>query len=95
MTPILIGYLARRPWNRAEDARILPPPIEEMCNVGRMNWDGPPDWINLWLHNGLWIYSTEARAWAAAVDNTNLHRLRADVSFVAEVFRKRMEAERH
>ena len=78
--PVLIGYFARRPWNRTEDVRILPPQVRDMCNVGQMSANGPPDWIKLWLHNDFWLYSTEARAWAAAVDNSNLHRLRAELS---------------
>jgi hypothetical protein len=45
-----------------------------------MSADGPPQWINLWLHNDYWLYSTEALAWAVAVDNSNLHRLRAELS---------------
>ena len=77
MSPILIGYFAHRPWTRAEDRRLFPAQIEAMCNVG--NAIAPPDWINLWLHNDYWVFSTEARAWAAAVDNANLHRLRADL----------------
>ena len=80
--PILLGYFAMRPWNRTEDVRILPPQVTDMCNVGRMRMsaNGPPDWTELWLHNDFWLYSTEARAWAAAVDNSNLHRLRAELS---------------
>jgi hypothetical protein len=77
MTPVLIGYFPRRPCARAQDgrARALPPQIEEFCNVGHMNSDGPPEWIDLWLHNALWVYSTEALAWGAAVDTENLRRL--------------------
>ena len=40
----------------------------------------PPDWISLWLHNDYWVYNTEARAWAAAVDNANLLCLRAELT---------------
>ena len=37
--------------------------------------------LDLWLHNpDFWLYDTEMRAWAAAVDNANLHRLRAKLS---------------
>jgi hypothetical protein len=79
MQPIRIGYFARRPWNRAEDQRLLPPQVMDMCNVGQLS-NGPPDWINQWRHNDLWVYSTEARAWAAAVNNANLHRFRAELS---------------
>jgi hypothetical protein len=81
-SPILIGYFARRPWSRAEDGpRVLPPQVEEMCNVGRMGYDGPPKWIDLWLHNHeFWLYDTEMRAWAAAVANANLHGLHAELS---------------
>ena len=79
MKPTLIGYFPRRPWNRAEDRRHLPPQVEDICNVGGLSANGPPDWINLWLHNDFWVYSTEARAWAAAVDNANLHRLSSEL----------------
>lgn len=78
----LIGYFTRRPWNKQDDGpRILPPQVEEMCNVGRMNHDGPKDWVNLYLHDyEFWLYGTEHRAWAAAVDNANLHRLRVELT---------------
>ena len=65
MNSILIGYFTRRPWNQAEDQRRLPPQIEELCNVGHRQSGGPRRWIDLWLHNRFWIYSTEAQAWAA------------------------------
>jgi hypothetical protein len=80
MNPIAIGYFPRRPCRRGSGGRILPPQLEEMCNVGHPGPCGPPDWINLWLHNELWVYDTEARAWAVAADNANLHRLRAELS---------------
>lgn len=75
MTPVLIGYFARRPRLRSEDFRLLPPQIEEFCNVGHMRDGAPPDWVELWLHNAIWLYSTEAQAWAAAVDTENLRRI--------------------
>jgi hypothetical protein len=75
MTPVLIGYFPRRPRPRAEDRRALPPQIEEFCNVGHMREGTPPDWVELWLHNALWVYSIEAQAWAAAVDTGNLRRI--------------------
>ncbi|MEI6077826.1 MAG: hypothetical protein WCS94_19750 [Verrucomicrobiota bacterium] len=80
--PVLIGYFARRPWSRAEDGPcVLPPQVEEMCNVGQMGYHGPPKWMDLYLHNyDFWLYDTEMRAWAAAVDNANLYRLRAELS---------------
>jgi hypothetical protein len=77
MTPVLIGYFPRRRRSRAEDARAqaLPPQIEEFCNVGHMRDGTPQDWVELWLHNALWLYSTEAQAWGAAVDTANLRRI--------------------
>ena len=77
MTPVLIGYFPRRPRPRAEDSRApaLPPQIEEFCNVGHMREGAPPDWVELWLHNALWVFSTEAHAWGAAVDTENLRRI--------------------
>lgn len=75
MTPVLIGYFPRRPWPRADDRRALPPQIEELCNVGHMRQGTPPDWVELWLHNAMWLYSTEALAWGAAVDAENLRRV--------------------
>lgn len=77
MKPVLIGYFPRRPRPRAEDGRAaaLPAQIEEFCNVGHMNEGAPPDWVELWLHNALWVYSTEAQAWGAAVDTENLRRI--------------------
>ncbi len=80
MVPILIGYFARRPWDRKHDVRLLPPQVRDMCNAGHMSADGPHDWTQLELHNEFWVYSTELRAWAVAVDNSNLHRLCAEVS---------------
>jgi len=80
MNPIPIGYFPRQPCRHGSGARILPPQFEEMCNLGHAGAWGPPKWINLWLHNELWIYDTEARAWAVAVDNANLHRLLAELS---------------
>ena len=76
-TPVLIGYFPRRLRPQAEDGRAqaLPPQIEEFCNVGHMREDAPPDWVELWLHNALWLYSTEAQAWGAAVDTENLRRI--------------------
>ena len=71
--PILIGYFAHRPWIQAEDRRSFPPHIDGSCNLAK--GIAPTDWINLWLHNDFWVYSTEARAWAA-VDNANLHGFR-------------------
>jgi hypothetical protein len=50
--PSLIGYFARRPWSRTEDVRILPPQVTDMCNVGQMTANGPPDWIDLWTLYG-------------------------------------------
>ena len=73
--PKLIGYFARRPRPRSEDLRALPPQIEELCNVGHMNDGAPERWVDLWLHNRLWVYSTEAQAWGVAVDNDNLRRV--------------------
>jgi hypothetical protein len=78
MSPVLIGYFPRRPRPRADEvgrAAGMPPQIEELCNVGRMNIGVPPDWVELWLHNELWLYSNETRAWAAAVDTENLRRI--------------------
>lgn len=77
MNPVLIGYFPRRPRPRAEDfrAKALPPQIEEFCNAGHMNDGAPPNWTELWLHNGMWLYSTELQAWGAAVDTENLRRI--------------------
>ena len=82
MTPVLIGYFPRRQRPRAEDgrARALPPQIEEFCNVGHMLDGTPQDWVELWLHNALWLYSTEAQAWGAAVDTANLRRIFSEES---------------
>lgn len=77
MTPVLIGYFPRRPRPRSEDRRAagLPAQVEEFCTVGHMNDGAPPQWIDLWLHNALWVYSSEALAWAAAIDTENLRRI--------------------
>ncbi len=82
MTPVLIGYFPRRRRPRAEDfrAQALPPQIEEFCSVGHMRDGAPPDWVELWLHNALWLYSTEAQAWGAAVDTENLRRIYTEES---------------
>ena len=55
MAPVLVGYFAKRPWNQAEDQRLLPPQIEELCNVGHMHAGAPPRWIDRWLHNDIWV----------------------------------------
>jgi hypothetical protein len=75
--PKLIGYFPRRPRPRAEDFRAaaLPTQIEEFCNVGHMRESAPSDWVELWLHNEMWLYSTELHAWGAAVDTGNLQRI--------------------
>lgn len=80
MTPVLIGYFPRRPRLRTEDRRALPPQIEEFCNVGYLRDGAPPDWVGLWLHNAIWLYSTGAQAWAAAVDTENLRRIYTEES---------------
>lgn len=74
MKPTLIGFFPRRPRPRPGDpyAQALPPQIEEFCTVGHLSESGPPGWVDLWLHNAFWFYSTERQAWAAAVDTANL-----------------------
>jgi len=47
MIPTLIGYFAKRPWNPAEDQRLLLRQIEELCKVGHMHAGAPPRWIGL------------------------------------------------
>ena len=82
LEPKLIGYFPRRSRPRSEDFRAsaLPPQIVEFCNVGHMSEGAPPEWGELWLHNELWLYSTELQAWGAAVDTENLRRIYTEES---------------
>jgi hypothetical protein len=81
MRPQIVGYAARRPWDGSIDRRKLPPHLQDMCSAGNCTAVNPDRWIDLWLHNDpYWLYDTELRAWAAAVDNENLHSLRAELT---------------
>jgi hypothetical protein len=75
--PKLIGYFPRRSRPRSQDFRAsaLPPQIVEFCNVGHMHDGAPPEWVELWLHNEIWLYSAELQAWGAAADTNNLRRI--------------------
>jgi hypothetical protein len=75
--PILIGYFPKRIAMPPRPA--TPPHVAELCNAGRCGGLAPEGWVDLWLHNELWVYDTEARAWAVAVQTENLRRLRVEL----------------
>lgn len=48
--------------------------------MGHMRDGTPPEWVELWLHNAMWLYSTEALAWGAAVDTENLRHIHTEAA---------------
>jgi hypothetical protein len=83
MDSTLIGYFPKRskrgsqgPWHGKPSK---PYPFEEICNVACAA-DEPDDWVDLWMHNGMWVFDTERRGWAVAIDGANLKGLRDKLS---------------
>jgi len=80
MTPVLVGYFPKRSTRGLDFANEkMPTPIEETCNVACAAPE-PENWIDLWMHNEMWLYDSERRAWAVAIDDANLKHLRDQLS---------------
>lgn len=79
MDPVLIGYFPKRTIRRTNGAVWHCPVAEEVCNVACASPE-PEGWVDSWLHNGMCVYDTELRAWAAATDTANLERLADQIS---------------
>ena len=78
MIPVPIGYFSKQTMRRSTSPD-LPPNVDELCNVACAS-PGPDGWIDLWLHNDMWLYDTELLAWAVATDIGNLRQLRERIS---------------
>ena len=62
MEPVLIGYF---PKKVAIPDGYGAPNLKDICSVSTCIADGPTDgWIDLWLHNKHWVFSTRERVLA-------------------------------
>jgi hypothetical protein len=60
MTSLFVGYFPKRIMRR--DSWLKAPAVREIWSVSECISKGPPDWINKWRHNDLWLYDTRALA---------------------------------
>lgn len=57
MTPVLIGYMAKR-TARAGPEHKLPPHVREIASVSSCISEDPPGWIERWVHNELGFFDS-------------------------------------
>jgi hypothetical protein len=59
--PTLIGYFPKQVRTRPEGLKAEQ--VQEVCSVSECISPGPPDWIDRWAHNDLWVFNDEQAAW--------------------------------
>lgn len=60
MTPVLAGYMPKRTMRGEEWMKDVP--FLEVCSVSCHMSIEPEGWIDLWIHNELWLFDTMALA---------------------------------
>lgn len=56
MSPILIGYFAKRTVRRPDWLQAAG--VDEVCSVSTCISEAPEGWIDRWRHNEFWLYDT-------------------------------------
>ncbi len=71
MDLVLIGYFPKIVVSNP-DWLTDAPAVEEVCSVSECISTAPPNWIDKWRHNAMWVYDTPDLAWAVIPDEDRL-----------------------
>ncbi len=61
-TLALIGYFPKRVMQRPTSLKAAS--VKAIRSVSECMSKGPPNWMERWTHNEMWVYDTIAAAWA-------------------------------
>jgi hypothetical protein len=64
---VLIGYFPKKVVQRPDWLKAAG--VSAIRSVCECVSAGPPDWIQRWTHNEMWVYSTIPAAWAVVPEN--------------------------